>query len=68
VSFGRATRNRTSTHSEITGTSASPVLAYIAVALFLILAIVEVDLHRDELRSLGLVSSNERSEPVTADP
>jgi hypothetical protein len=36
-------------------------------ALFLILAILEVDLHRDELRALGLVSS-ERIQPLVAGP
>jgi hypothetical protein len=51
-------------HGEITGASASPVLVYAAAALFLILAIVEVDLHRDELRALGLVNSAERINPT----
>jgi hypothetical protein len=30
---------------------------YTAVALFLILVIIEIDLHREELRALGLVAS-----------
>jgi hypothetical protein len=68
VSFGRSTRNRISSHGEITGTPASPILTYTAAALFLILAIVEVDLHRDELRALGLVSSGQRMQLIVAGP
>jgi hypothetical protein len=68
VSFGRSTRSRISAHGETTGTSASPVLAYTAAALFLMLAILEVDLHRDELRALGLVSGEERIQPIVTGP
>jgi hypothetical protein len=68
VSFGRSTRSRISAHGEMTGTSASPVLIYTVDALFLMLAILEVDLHRDELRALGLVSSEERIQAIVAGP
>ena len=68
ISFGRSTRSRISAHGETTGTSASPVLTYTAAALFLMLAILEVDLHRDELRVLGLVSSEARIQPIVAGP
>jgi hypothetical protein len=68
VSFRRATGNRISAHGGTTGTSASPVLIYAAVALFLILAIVEVDLHRDELRALGLINSAEHVGPIPVGP
>jgi hypothetical protein len=43
----------------MTGTSASPVLIFAAVALLLILTISEIDLHRDELRALGLIFGEE---------
>jgi hypothetical protein len=66
VSFGRSTRSRIPAHGETT--SASPILTFSAVALFLILAILEVDLHCDELRALGLVSSEERIQPIVAGP
>jgi hypothetical protein len=66
VSFGRSTRSRISAPSGTTGTSASPILTYAAAALFLILAILEVDLHRNELRALGLVSSEERVDSMFA--
>jgi hypothetical protein len=68
VSFHQATRNRKSTHGEMTGALASPVLTFTAVALFLILAILEVDLHRDELRALGLTSNAEQIGPIPAGP
>jgi hypothetical protein len=56
VSFQRATRNRSDVPGDTTGTI-SPILMYTAVALFLILVIIEIDLHREELRALGLVAS-----------
>jgi hypothetical protein len=68
VSFRRSTRSRSSAHGETTGTSASPILTFTAIALFLILGIIEIDLHRDELRALGLVSSEERIQPIVAGP
>jgi hypothetical protein len=68
VSFGRSTRSRISAHEEMTGTSASLFLTFTAIALFLILAIVEIDLHRDELRALGLVSGEEHIQSMVAGP
>jgi hypothetical protein len=68
VLFHRATARRISAQGETTGASASPLLIYTAAALFLILAILEVDLHRDELRALDLVSSTERIAPIAAGP
>jgi hypothetical protein len=32
---------------------------YAAITLFLILAILEIDLHRDELEALGLIQSED---------
>jgi hypothetical protein len=68
VSFERATASRISAQSETSGASASPLLIYTAAALFLILAILEVDLHRDELRALGFIGSTERIAPIPAGP
>lgn len=53
--FQRA-RNRSAMQGDTTG-AISPILVYTAVALFLILAIIEIDLHREELRALGLIAS-----------
>jgi hypothetical protein len=64
----RSAPNRISAHEEVTGTPASPILTFTVIALFLILAILEVDLHRDELRTLGLVSSEERIQSIVAGP
>ena len=44
---------------EATEASASQALVFTAIVLFLILAIVQIDLHRDELRALGFLSSEE---------
>ena len=38
-------------------TSTSPLLIFIAIFLFLMLSIFEIDLHRGELRALGLVGA-----------
>ncbi len=54
ISLQRVARIRISAQ-EMTGTSASPMLIFTAVVLFLILAILEIDQHRDELRALGLI-------------
>ena len=59
VSFQRTARDRRSAHGGITGTPVSPILIFTSAALFLILAILEIDLHREELRALGLVFRDE---------
>jgi hypothetical protein len=64
VPFQRAARGRTSAYQEITGTQASPILTFTAAALFLILAILEIDLHREELRASGLIFGDEGIEPI----
>ncbi|MGZ5096298.1 MAG: hypothetical protein ACXWCH_34750 [Burkholderiales bacterium] len=43
------------------GTSASPTLVFTATALSLMLAMLEIDLHRDELRALVLFGGEEAS-------
>ena len=48
--------------------SASPLLMYVAAALFLLLSILVIDLHRDELRTLGLAGGAERINPVFMSP
>jgi hypothetical protein len=52
----------------MTGTSASPTLVFTATVLFLILAILEIDQHRDELRALGLIGGDEGIMPSFAGP
>lgn len=39
--------------------SASPLLTFVAIALFTTLAIMEIDLHRNNLKASGLISEEE---------
>jgi hypothetical protein len=57
-----------SAQGKFAGTSASPTLIFVAITLFLILAILEIDLHRDELRALGLIAGEEGIVPSLAGP
>ena len=59
ISLHRAARRPRSAQGSMAETSASPILSFVAIVLFLILAILEIDLHRDELRVLGLIFSEE---------
>jgi hypothetical protein len=58
ASFQRAVHNRIAAQAKTAETSASPLLAYAATVLLLLLAILEIDLHRDELRALGLITGD----------
>ena len=66
--FWSYSRERTAAQRDATDRSASPLLVYVAAALFVILSILIVDLHRDELRALGLVGGAERINPVFMSP
>lgn len=59
VSLHRPARKPKSAQGSMAGTSASPILTFVAAALFSILAILEIDLHRDELRVVGLIFGEE---------
>jgi hypothetical protein len=61
-------RKRTAAPHDASDRSASPLLLYVAAALCLVLSILMVDLHRDELRALGLVGGAERINPVFMSP
>jgi hypothetical protein len=56
-------RDRTAAEREATDASASRLLVFVAAALFVILSILIVDLHRDELHALGLVGG---AQPIDA--
>jgi len=56
-------RDRTAAEREATDTSASRLLVFVAAALFVILSILIVDLHRDELHALGFVGG---AQPIDA--
>jgi hypothetical protein len=66
--FWSYSRERTAAQRDATDKSASPLLVYIVAVLFVILSIVVIDLHRDELRTLGLVGGAERINPVFMSP
>ena len=66
--FWSYSRKRTAARRDATHRSASPLLVYVAAALFVILSILIVDLHRDELHALGLVGGAERINPILMGP
>jgi hypothetical protein len=49
--------DQTAAQREATDSSVSRLLVFVAAALFVILSILIVDLHRDELHALGLVGA-----------
>ena len=59
ISLHRAACIRIAAQRQSAETSASPALMYASITLFLILAILEIDLHRDELEALGLIQSED---------
>jgi len=68
VSFQRTASKRKSAQTSMADTAASPILVFVADTLFLLLMILVVDLHRDELRALGLVFGEEGIVPSLAGP
>jgi hypothetical protein len=58
ISLWRSVRDTISPHRDGVPAQASPFLIYSAVVLALLLAILEVDAHRGELESLGLLESD----------
>jgi len=53
---------------EAADSSVSRLLVFVAAALFVILSILIVDLHRDELHALGLVGGAERIDAIFMSP
>jgi len=68
VSLRLAACIRTSAHGKTIEGSSSEILTFTAITLFLILAILEIDLHREELRALGLVVGEEGAWPPFVGP
>ena len=58
MSLWRSLRDAIPPHSDGVPAEASPFLIYIAVVLMFLLAILEVDAHRGELESLGLLGGD----------
>ena len=61
-------RDRTAVQREPTDTSVARLLVVVAIVLFAVLSILLVDLHRDELRALGLVGGAERIDAIFMSP
>jgi hypothetical protein len=59
ISLWRTLHNAISPHREGVPAKASPSLIYTAIVLAFLLAILEVDAHRGELESLGLLASDQ---------
>jgi len=66
--FWSCSRGRTAAQRDAANGSASPLLIFVAVALFVILSILIVDLRRDELHALGLVGGAERIDAIFISP
>ncbi|MGH9553923.1 MAG: hypothetical protein ACRD3W_31385 [Terriglobales bacterium] len=60
--------NRNATRGDGDDASASPILVFIAITLLTVLAIAEIDLHRDTLRAMGLIIGSEGIEPLFVGP
>lgn len=58
MSLWRSIRDTISPHRDGVPAKASPSLVYTAVVLAFLLAILEVDAHRSELESLGLLGTD----------
>jgi hypothetical protein len=65
--FRSYSREGTAARRGAANRSASPLLIYVAAALFLVLSILMIDLHHDELQALGLVGA-ERINPAFMSP
>ena len=61
-------RDQTAVQREPTDTSVARLLVFAASALFVILSILMVDLHRDELHALGLVGGAGRIDAIFMSP
>lgn len=68
VSFQRTASKRKSAQGGTADTAASPILVFVADTLFLLLVILVIDLHRDELRALGLIFGDEGIVPSLSGP
>ncbi len=59
ISLHRAAWIRIAAQRQSAETAASPALLYAAITLFLILAILQIDLHRGELEAFGLIQGED---------
>jgi hypothetical protein len=64
ISICRSFRDLVAPHDQSVPTPTSPSLAYAAAVLSLLLAILEVDLHRADLQLIGLMSDKDQVDPI----
>ena len=68
ISLWRSLRNAIPPRHNDVPAAASPSLIYAVVVLAFLLAILEVDAHRSELESLGLLGHNDPIPPALLGP
>ena len=68
MSLWRSIRDAIPPHNDDVPTEASPSLIYAAVVLAFFLAILEIDAHRGELESLGLLGHDYSIPPAFLGP
>jgi hypothetical protein len=66
--FWSPSRDRADAQAEAAGASASRLLVVVAAALLVVLAILIVDLHRAELRAIGLVGGTDQINAIFMSP
>ena len=64
ISICRSFRDLVSPHDQSVRTPTSPALLYVATVLSLLLAILEVHLHRADLHLMGLMSDGDQVDPI----
>jgi hypothetical protein len=64
ISICRSFRDLVSPHDQSVPTRTSPALVYAATLLSLLLAILEVELHRADLHLMGLMSDGDQVDPI----
>ena len=68
ILFHRAVLRRVSEYLRTSDASASPFLVFVASTLSVILAILEIDPHREELKALGIVFGDDAMPPQLLGP
>ena len=61
-------RERAAAQRDAADRSVSPLLMFVAATLFVVLSILVIDLHRDELRAFGVIGGAEQINPVFLSP
>jgi hypothetical protein len=64
ISIFQSLRDLVSPHDQNVPTPTSPLLAYAAAVLALLLAILEVDLHLADLQLIGIMSEGDQDDPI----